>query len=342
MAKLKNKNSNISKNKKENKQEEIKIKLNDKEKFFIILIPLIILMIILAVMLSISSNANVNSIKGCQSYLNKGYQESCLDNLAIKTKNMSICKLLPNSSENGCYLNAAYTYDNFSYCNMINKSSSDYSNCVYNFTTINNSKTCFSLNNSALESKCGIKLESEANYSTDNYCHYIINSTNRTTCYNMYYFKTAMNTKNSLYCNSVENNTSTSLFYLLSLIPTNQRAAKSSSINYSLISGDATYLTYINTTDRELCYYSLYSITLNSSLCSHVGSKLSRVCAVKPVTPTILNSSEINQECSDLPSSVYSLCTSSIYYSMANETGNYTYCNYVTNSTIKTKCDALK
>lgn len=312
----------------------VKIVLKQKEKYFIIIILLALLIIVTLLFSSLASRANPNTVKGCESKLLN--QDQCLENLAASEANASICRLLPNSSVQGCYLNIANKTKNISYCGLVNTSSTAYQNCVYSFTNASNSNICLSNSNATLRSECASKLELISNQTDEKYCSYLLGDANKSLCYNEYYFKSAIYDNVPEYCSYLPDNTSVPLSNLLEMLPLNKSA------DYNL-EGDSLYLDQNHiVNDRSLCYVSLFELTNNRSLCSDIPSSLSYLCSYNVTTPTLINSTEINETCADVPSLLHSVCISEEYYNLANETKNYSYCRYVTNATLKSKCNEIK
>ncbi len=311
-----------------------KIVLKQRDKYLIIIALLALLVIITLFFSYLASSVNPNTVKGCESKLVN--QNQCLENLAVSESNSSICTLLPNSSVDGCYLSIANSTKNISYCNLVNSSPADYQNCIYTLTNTSNSNVCLSSTNATLKSDCASKLETMSNETTDQYCSFMLNPGNKSACYTEYYFKSAIYNNIPKYCSNIPNNTSVPLPDLLQLLPFNKNE------DYNL-SGDSLYL-YENhiVNDRSLCYVSLFELTNNRSLCGQIPSKLSFLCSYNVTKPILMNASMINEACADVPSLVHSLCISEEYYYLANETKNYSYCEYVTNATLKSKCNEIK
>lgn len=308
-----------------------KINLSQKEKFLVAFSFFIFLIIIMAIVILLSLRVNTSSVKGCENISNMNNRNECLTNLATSSGNYSICNLLPTNSTYKCEYTIAYSSKNVDECSKIGNNQY-YTDCVYNLTNSSNSKVCFSSKNLSLTSECATKLEDLSNYSVD-YCNYM-NSSDKYNCSIKFNFKRATENVNSAYCSDLPNVTSndTDVTSLSDVMP--QSIINNESLDL--------YLMYYssNLTYQDICKFSLYTITKDRAYCSGLPTNFSRICYIQP-NVTAINVTAIKRGCSEEPA-YYNICMSSTFYGIANETGNLTYCKYVTNATYKNMCDSLK
>lgn len=282
-------------------------------------------------------------------------KNQCISNIATLENNANLCTLINNSTaSSNCTLNISIITKNQIICN--NLSGSYKASCLYHFAKLNNFNNinnCKSITNISDQNICTNLFYYNKMIKTknQNYCSKVINQTNFTILYLM------LNNKNKLFNSSTKNNLN------LSNIKTNilNNSQKISSSIIELVSN--------NVTLKNFCYFKSALISKNSSICNSTGY-LKNICMNKFNKQQLNNKTnnftdQIN-DCNELISyNLTSLCRVGVYTTyaintknisiclkinninyrnicignMAQKLNNLSYCNYLSNATIKSSCE---
>ena len=316
--------------------------LSDRWKNFIVIIFLFFIIVGVYLYLSYISTPTIvvsspmqTAISNCEK--SASYVD-CIDNLAVQTKNVSICNASSTeSAKAGCIYDFAKTTDNISACNTINKNINYSTDCFMDLANeTKNYSACASLG-MPYGATCIYNLLNSSGFSNLTKCNSIQNSTYLTMCKDLYYFENALKNKNSALCKNMSN--TTNYDDMISLFNTQKEniTIKNYSGNLSSLSiiPYNNYIEFLNFTPRDYCYYSMAQSLNNSQLCSKISKDESRILCnstfTKVVTPNInLTAPNMTAACiNNKNSTLITECNGIYLLKDAFQTGNLTECNKI-------------
>jgi hypothetical protein len=363
--------------KKESFIENINKRLTNREKNLIVIVFLFAIIVIVYLYLSyitapptIVNNSGIQSaISNCTSspnYIN------CLNNLAVQTKNVSICNesIIPGFAKSKCVYSVAVKTNNISECNEISKNSNYSINCYLDLANQTKNLSVCSILSMPYSGECIYNLLKASNFSNITQCNKIQNQTYLETCKDLYYFENAVKSKSDALCSNMDNKTN--YIIMMSILETkNYTISNLSNLNnisyYDLIK-------FLNFTPRDYCYYMIANESNNPQICNNINVVLYRgLCNAtfkKPVaTPNInftapnvtvacannknntlitecsnlylLNKGIENDNlsnCNEINRTNYSMIADMCVFDVSLKTMNNSTCNFIKNKTLESNC----
>lgn len=349
---------------KDTNHEEGKTIIISKDEYKRIGVAVTIILVIIAIsFVFLSYLQNNTQLQNCKGIVYQAQRDSCIQSLAIKNNNVSICQNLPQTNEYACIDNISLKANNVSECTIINQSKVS-SDCITNIAMKNKEVNyCTKIANDIFESNCIYNI-SKLGYINDiSYCNKINNQIQQNNCKYIYYYDTALSTRNKSYCDNIPNtNTNSTLnqYVLMNSYPNS---------NISFI-----FTAYVsNLSDRQICYLGssrLSNSSKSSNSCTSLNGTAKKAC-LNQSTPIgsnnkfIINSTNLSSLCSVANKSKnyflcefssllinasksdnYSVCLSSSNQNYANiclinlatEYNNTADCNYIQNLTVRSVC----
>jgi hypothetical protein len=289
--------------------------------------------------------------------------DPCLTSLANRTQNVTDCLYIRDSNEPKCVLNVAYKTQNVSYCGAIPSSSPYFSQCILTLNKKYNSIALCDYLSGTIALQCIYNISSQSNFANPNLCSQLANASYNSECNNLYYYKSALSTKNPSYCSNLQSvRNTTTLYFINSNSTQNAGFALQKLFLYSTV----------NITPQQECYYNLAVEANNQSLCSKVTGQYAGQCgyAVARFNETTVhvnyNATNLTDACGSYQPGGYSsnICTleyltrqallkknitfcqeinGSLYsdgciLELALNTSNRSYCAHINNSSIKNAC----
>ena len=342
-----------------------KIIMLSKDEYKHIGVAVTIILVIIAIsFVFLSYLQNNTQLQNCKGIVYQSQRDSCIQSLAIKNNNVSICQNLPQTGEYACIDNVSLKTNSVSDCTIINQSKAS-SDCITNIAMKNKRVNyCTKIANDIFESNCIYNI-SKLGYIDDiSYCNKINNQVQQNNCKYIYYYDTALSTRNKSYCDNIPNtNTNSTL---------NQYVLMNSYPKFSNIS--FIFTAYVsNISDRQICYLGLSRLSKSPkslNYCTSLNGTAKKAC-LNQSTPIgsnnkfIINSTNLSSLCSVANKSKnyficefssllenasksdnYSVCLSSSNQNYANiclinlatEYNNTADCNYIQNLTVRSVC----
>lgn len=266
--------------------EEFMKKHRSLEIYFFLAIFLILLVILYTIFVHPVSNTN-NNVSNCSSIILSSYKDSCILSLAENQSNPVLCRQLPSSTADQCYSYIAQETLNASLC-YASGSTLSQSCIVYVATKTDNPLLCPKLigNNST---NCSIDLAINNNKSSS--CNYLTNSSAKIMCYSSLNLSLAYKTKSTSYCTSmsgIKNDSFSNNIIDYSGVSLSSSGSNSSIFYVSPLSYLES-LQNISYSPKDICYITVSMSSKNSTYCNEIKNQ-----------------------------TLYSLCSSSSYYSNTN------------------------
>jgi hypothetical protein len=293
--------------------------------------------------------------------------DPCLTALANRTQNVTYCLYIKDSAEPQCVLNVAFVTQNVSYCGAIASSSPYFSQCIMTLNQKYNSIALCNYLSASTALQCIYNISSQSNFTNPNLCSQLTNASYDSECNNLYYYKNALSTKNSLYCGKLQTTRNTTTLYFIN---SNSSQSQDFTIQRLLL------FSTVNVTPQQECYYNLAVVSNNESMCNNIGggvasqcsyavaqynaSKVyvdynatnvtsscgsyiaggysSNVCILEYLTRQAITKDNITF-CKDINSSSYS---DSCILGLALNTSNISYCSQIINSTTRNECNFVE
>ncbi|MGC9132332.1 MAG: hypothetical protein ACP5HJ_01635 [Candidatus Micrarchaeia archaeon] len=285
---------------KQNKKEEEKEKEFKRLRFAIYLIIFFVVLILFSnLFLRIFESKGIEKCKGI---IIQTFREDCFQDLAFKTKNVSICNFTENKEK--CIINIAIAQRNISLCNSVGKT------CIDDIINLINPKECLKLN-STLKDYCLVK--KAINENNESLCNMVENFSFREFCKTTLMFKTINYAKNFSICENLSNFSKLICLYtvarnLNTSLPQNYSFSQ---LNYS------TFLQNISNLVPVLQNLSAISEAIknkNLSFCSTLTRNQSTLCYIL----FAINSTNVSI-CNYLPQEQISACKQLVYYSISKK-----------------------
>lgn len=333
-----------------------------------IYLAIVLVLVVLAVAVTLAVPRS-HGAKSCLSILLEGSRDSCLLNLALYSKNSTVCGYLPKASSDSCYSAIAKESLNASTCTKISNYNGSAECVTYVANATDSPGTC-SLLNGSQRSDCiealAVRLGDTAS------CSMISNSTEAMICASSVYFSEAVNNQNSSYCKAVTN--TTDHVSVIKILTVSGSVTNTSSSSQSEFLG-LNPLLYLESegysySAKDLCYYSVASTLGSQSSCRDISNKsLEVMCNSSTSKSTGISNlsenttglyslcikyssgnvatcnalvnitralgSENVSYCSSLSSQAF---RNQCYASLARAYRNASYCGYISNSTVNSAC----
>ena len=342
---------------KQEKEKEKKEEIS-KARITAIYVSTILLIILASIALqNYASSRSSTPLKQCQNMALATAKYSCLESLAVSTKNASICTQLPAPYYEQCYYSLAVNTTSPSICQNISNASME-SSCITEIALKNNSA---SLCKQAIEKNMcidAIALKQE----NASLCNGISNSTNMSICSSAVYLAKAIRYKNADYCNNVSQSNNTQIAgQIISSVNSSEITNASLELYASSL---ATGMQY---NAREFCILSVADISKNQSACSMLTGQLANFCITMSMQQPSSSLTKINYTselknctamgqyeqmcitgikisqavnernasiCGTLPVNSSSAC----YEAVAKSENNVSICKEITNTTLANAC----
>lgn len=333
-----------------------KLGLGEEEKRILYVIATAALLLLALLTLALSGRA-ASAFSRCNGILLQSQKNSCFQALASSTENASLCNdITAQAQRNSCLADIAEAQSNVSLCGEIDHTSTVYSQCVLNVSRSTGNESYCQLLNGAYQSACAFGFAKARGFSNISSCYNISNSSMKNECIYLYYYSSALTSKDTHYCSLLPNTTNyTVLSLMLSENITNSTGLGIQQFAYSVL----------NASPQDYCYYSIATLTGNRTACSLTTGLLSEVCNATFVHANYtINMTNATSVCASAPSYLKSLCISgfltseaigtrniskclqisSMLYqytcitSYATKYTNASYCSYIGNSSIQQDC----
>jgi hypothetical protein len=313
------------------------------------------LVLCIALLLVIFGNRG-NALQRCEGVILQPQRSSCLDALAGIERNASVCDLIGYAQlRDSCIEGIAELTSNITLCTQVT-AAGDRADCVFNISNSTRNIGYCALVGAPYNSTCAYNIASRDRFASEQDCALIENATLRSECMYLYYYGSAMASKNASYCAALPGKVNMSLLSAIFMV--------NSSLSSQLME-----LSMLNATPQSYCYYNLAVLTPNRSLCAFTSGFMNTLCNATLSSPA--QSANITNEtaCNYVPAEWKpacefwmlsaqaiskrnaSLCMQistvtvigmqdqySCISSLAEKYGNASYCAYISNSTVEQDC----
>lgn len=306
---------------------------NERERrlLFIAIAGLLFILAIGALVLT--TVASSSGVGACKSIILVDNRDSCFYNLANRTSNYSICSYLPQRADSyQCIAAVAEKVGDVKICDRINSSDFQYENCIYNVSyEKGNESDCLVLNNQS-ESTCVFNVAKRNQFSNKSDCDPIINGSQKSLCYSIYYYNDAVVQNVPSDCALLPNEVNATVLVTLVTrdFENNQTGNLTSYLSYS----------ELNVTPISYCYYNVATAHNDRADCAYATGLISNSCYGYFSTNTTSNTTITNttQLCSDAPSYAQNICLYSVYTDQAVADENASACSQIKNSSYQQSC----
>ncbi len=325
------------------------------------LVAVVLVVIAIASLLATSFAGGVGS---CSSKLFIQSKYSCYLYYAMAMKNASVCNALPSTYAYSCVVTVASNYSSVGMCGAIG-SSGYRDECVLDIgVSEKNVTSCGSLPE-PYRSTCAYDIARDTDFASLSYCSYIGNASEETACTSEYYYKEAERTGELGECSYLPDTANTTV--LDDIMSTQLNASTLDSLlGYDIYSNSSYYNeTHVaEPTPYGYCYASVARLTGNESACGLLNGTDLALCEAGFVNSTAINYTDLGSSCADAPAELQSYCYAGIVdykaldtknatlcmtinqtdlaYSclsdLAQKYANSSYCNYISNITVRQSC----
>ncbi len=303
-------------------------------------------------------------LQQCEGIILSINRDACLSNIAISTKNASICGMLSHEASVGCYATLGESTNNITTCEkayLIDQARG--AKCLLKVVSLTgNFSVCGGLVEPYKE-KCFF--DSALRLHDPQLCS-LLSSNNATLCNSSIGINRAYFNTNISYCGSVSNSTNQN--FLQQLITNTSSVFVTVAGNLSILVSEFAFVPNQNLSARDLCYITVAAKVGNSSYCNATGVSARNLCQIlanqtaKNLTPESVNFTSMLQNCKNL-TQYQSYCTTYVlldeavltknlsicasfsdytswqcYASIAKRYKNMSYCGYITNSSANSAC----
>ncbi len=244
--------------------------LSQREKITLMLLLMGLLLVVAGALTVVSGFSAGHFNPGsadCASYPFLSEQYSCIYDKANATGNLSMCSMLTSNQRYSCVENVAKNYRNISACSLINITYPEYYSCVMTIIPLTgtNYSLCQAMH-SPEDLYCMYTFLARLNFSSQQGCMSISNTTISAQCASIYYFENAVRHSDPSYCYSLASSENRTLLYAVEQYysPINSSAGAGNMTVSALAAAQ------LNMSPRQYCQYRLGVCKLSYSQVSGV------------------------------------------------------------------------
>ena len=307
---------------------------NEKERRLLLMAIAGLLFVVAIGALILTTVAGSSGLGACKNIILVENRDNCIYNLANRTSNYTICSNLPRSYSYQCIAAVAEKVGDPKICSRINSSDFQFDNCIYNVSYVrDNESDCLVLNNEN-QSTCAFNIAKRNQFNNQDDCNPITNASQKSLCFSIYYYNTAVVHNVSSDCALLPNEVNGTILATLVTrdFQNNQTGNLTSYLGYS----------ELNVTPISYCYFNVATAHNNKTLCASASGLIQNSCYSHfiPVNNSTSNSSitNVTQLCANAPSYVQGICTYSAYTDQAVAEKNVSSCLQITNSSYQQSC----